>query len=243
MHDSGFIKKQQPKKRKAVIPPKTSIKIQVQKSNKDIVKTLAKDTDVNIQETPCNNNADKDQRKPILKPIESAFADHVEHKPHGFSHIQESYVPQPTNYFQSHSTPIIETANEDVISHFIKGECYLWGDGRVMECMGFRGKKERRVGFEDYGLLEYFPKKREQDPDYYQWFGIRIDNGVEICDRGRIRADKIATKQQAKDYTAIRKEIEDGERAYWAERKAKRERDAKRLEELEKIVKENGLEG
>lgn len=126
-------------------------------------------------------------------------------------------------------------------TQFIKGERYIFGM-RVFECLGFRGKKDRRAGFYDFGELEYWPQKRNDDADNYFWFSIRTDDGVEVCDRGRIRADNVATNERAQEYAREVKELHDGERAYWAERKAKRERDAKRLAELERLVKENNLE-
>ena len=94
----------------------------------------------------------------------------------------------------------------------------------------------------DFGELEYWPQKRNNDPDYFYWYSIRVVDGVETCDRGRLRANEVATKQQEEDYAKMVKAGEDKERAYWAERKAKRERDAKRLAELEKLVKEKGFE-
>lgn len=152
------------------------------------------------------------------------------------AHVSIAHVTQENSAEVSQKT----NAFPDVIQ-FIKGERYTSGD-RVFECLGLRGIKERRAGFLDFGYLEYSPRRRGEHPDTFFWYVVRIENGVEVCDRGRLRADSIATKQQADDYARMVKEREDGERAYWAERRAKRERDAKRLEELERIVQENGLE-
>lgn len=139
--------------------------------------------------------------------------------------------------------PMLRPVVGDVATvRFEKGAHYLLADGRVMECVGFRGNKERRAAFMDYGELEYWPQKRTEHADYFLWNVIRLDNGVEVCDRGRIRADHLASEQQAAEWAKMVKEREDGQRAYWAERKAKRERDAKRLAELEKLAKEKGWE-
>lgn len=132
--------------------------------------------------------------------------------------------------------------NSLVVSRFVKGARYLLKSGCVVECLGFRGSKNRRAAFMDYGELEYWPKKRTEHSDYFLWNVIRLENGVEVCDRGKIRADYLASEQQAAEWAAMVKEREDGQRAYWAERKEKRERDAKRLAELEKLAKEKGWE-
>ena len=131
---------------------------------------------------------------------------------------------------------------QDGMVHFIKGERYLLESGTVYECMGFKGIKNRRVAFSDYGFLEYWPEKRNRHPDYFDWFSIRYDGDVETCDRGRIRSDCVASNHEADSYAKLLKDRFDGEREYWAKRKEKRERDEKRLKQLERLVKENGLE-
>jgi len=143
---------------------------------------------------------------------------------------------------QAPMQPSMVQSSDDGVVHFVKRSRYVVVENRVYECMGFRGKKERRVAFYDFGELEYWPKKRNDHPDYYFWYLVKIENGVEVCDRGRLRADSIASTQQADDYAKMIREREDSNRAYWAERREKRERDAKRLEELEKVVKDHGWE-
>ena len=125
---------------------------------------------------------------------------------------------------------------------FTIGERYVLDNGCVLECLGIRGKRERRAGFYDYGWLEYYPDKRNQDADYYEWHAIRTDGSAEVCDRGRIRADRVASSEQSAEWAEEVKGRFDGERAYWAKRKEKRERDAKRLAELEKLAKEHWWE-
>ena len=186
-------------------------------------------------------------------PEASARVDRVERPPRDFSHalqMQGDAERLASTTFvdafqkpQSMETPKPTPKQQTVGTvEFLKDCKYIASDDRVYECLGFKGRKDRRAAFYDFGELEYWPKKRNDHPDYFFWYLIRMDGTVETCDRGRLRADRMATQQQANEYARQVKEREDGQRAYWAERKAKRERDAKRLAELEKLVKDKGLE-
>lgn len=188
---------------------------------------------------------------------ETTLVDRVERPPRDYSHALKAQheanaqysgmtpAEKPSEGLNKHNSQTLICKQHKEINNtfrFIKGERYLLESGTVYECMGFKGIKNRRVAFSDYGFLEYWPEKRNRHPDYFDWFSIRYDGDVETCDRGRIRSDCVASNHEADSYAKLLKDRFDGEREYWAKRKEKRERDEKRLKQLERLVKENGLE-
>lgn len=77
---------------------------------------------------------------------------------------------------------------------------------RVFECIALKGKKARRVAF---GILDSIKEDTDflrENPELAWFKKVRIDNGVETCRRGALRADRQATEDEvAAEFDLLRR--------------------------------------
>lgn len=102
------------------------------------------------------------------------------------------------------STHTMQTG--DVVMDFVVGNRYYNSSkNRVFECIALKGKKARFAAFGCIDRVEEETQFIKENPEL-GWFNkVRIDGGVETCQRGALRADRIATEiEVAGEYEFLR---------------------------------------
>ena len=93
------------------------------------------------------------------------------------------------------------TSNDgDLAVSFQKGRRYYNSTkNRVFECIGTTGRKSRRAFFATLDRIEQERAIMLDDLKYGQTSGfqrVRTENGIETCERGAFRANRLATQQE-----------------------------------------------
>ena len=110
--------------------------------------------------------------------------------------------PSPAHRYSRHAAPKVRRANpyslqegEIAIAFRVGGRYYNSVKNRVFECIGIRGKRARQVY---WSCLDDVESSRElmREPELGGFVKVRIDDGVETCERGAFRADRPATKEE-----------------------------------------------
>lgn len=113
--------------------------------------------------------------------------------------------PASTPKRARHAAPKVRRANpyslqegELAIAFRVGGRYYNSVKNRVFECIGTRGKRARQVY---WSCLDDVESSRAlmREPELGGFVKVRIDDGVETCERGAFRADRPATEKEIAD--------------------------------------------
>lgn len=90
------------------------------------------------------------------------------------------------------------------ISFRVGNRYYHSAKNRVFECIALKGKKTRLAAF---GCLDSIERDLSVVKDFGGFNKVRINGGVETCERGALRADRQATAKEIAEEFEFLKEI------------------------------------
>lgn len=108
---------------------------------------------------------------------------------------------------QTPSKPPSAQAEGDVVAFRVGVRYYGLNSGRVIECLAIKGKTKRFAAFATMNKANEVRELLSAFADTgWGYNKIIIDSGVETCQRGNIRADRLATEAEiAADISAVAK--------------------------------------
>jgi hypothetical protein len=114
--------------------------------------------------------------------------------------------PSPAHRYSRHAAPKVRRANpyslqegEIAIAFRVGSRYYNGAKNRVFECVGVKGKRARLVFWSCLDDVEGSKAMMLDNLKYGQTSGfvkVRVDDGVETCERGALRANRLATEQE-----------------------------------------------
>ena len=100
--------------------------------------------------------------------------------------------PQP----QRKPSPYTMQAGDVALAFRVGNRYYDETKNRVFECIALKGKKARLVAFACLDSVEKELAFLKDSPEFGGFYKVRMDGGVETCQRGALRADRQATEKE-----------------------------------------------